>query len=325
MGDKSDDSLKVMVAGAGTMGHGLALVMARAGHDVLLLDVDEKVLAQAVGLIRSHLDLFTELGEIEAGIIPAVLKRIHPTTDRKAARTADLVLETIVEDPEEKRGFYEEIAGMVGKDTVVSSNTSYLNIFELAPKAIQNRLMISHFFAPPYLIPLVEIVRGPETDPMRVEWMRSLLAKAGQKPVVLDKFLPGFIVNRLQRALAREIFHLLDGGYAGPEEIDRAVLASLGVRLPVLGVVRRYDFAGLDFSLRVFTNPSIHLSNDDRPPECMKELVAKNRLGVKTGKGFYDYEGLGLDQIYHKRDRLLIRMRRLLEEIEKDLWSTAGI
>ena len=137
----------------------------------------------------------------------------------------------------------------------------------------------------------------------------------------MEKFIPGFIVNRIQRAVGREIFHLMDGGYAKPEEIDRAVLASLGIRIPVLGVVRRYDFGGLDLAVKILSNPSIGLVNEDRPSRTLEELVSKGHLGVKTGKGFYDYGKETEEEIYRKRDKFLVRIRNLIDEIEKELWE----
>ncbi len=319
----ADRSLRVAVAGAGAMGHGLALVMARAGHEVMLVDVNEQILDQAMALIKSHLLMLSrsKSQQIDEKSIPVIMDRIHPGTRMDVLSEADLVIESISEDPEAKRVFYAKIDALCGPDAIVASNTSYLNVFELAPESLQQRLCISHFFAPPYLIPLVEIVRGPETRQEVIERMRSILLAAGQKPVVIEKFIPGFIVNRLQRALGREIFHLIDQGYAKPEEIDRAVLGSLGIRLPVLGVVRRYDFAGLDFALKIYSNPSIGLMNEDRAPDVLKDLVSKGNLGVKSGKGFYDYKGKQLSEIYEQRDRLLIRMREILGEIEKELWN----
>jgi 3-hydroxybutyryl-CoA dehydrogenase len=318
---EADKSLKVVVAGAGAMGHGLALLMARAGHEVMLMDLSDDVLAQATALIQSHLLMLSESEQIPERSISVIMDRIHPGTRMEVLSDADLVIESISEDPEAKRAFYSKAEALCGPDAIVASNTSYLNVFELAPESLQQRLCISHFFAPPYLIPLVEIVRGPETLPEVIDRMRSILLGAGQKPVVIEKFIPGFIVNRLQRALGREIFHLIDQGYAKPEEIDRAVLGSLGIRLPVLGVVRRYDFAGLDFALKVYSNPSIGLMNEDRTPAVLKDLVSKGHWGVKSGKGFYDYQGKELREIYEKRDKLLMRMRAMLQEIEEELWN----
>lgn len=316
-----DKRLKVFVAGAGAMGHGLALLMAGAGHEIVLSDINEEALDRAITLIRSHTGLLAEMGRMESSEIPDLMGRIRPVVGFEMPAEADLVIESISEDPDAKRAFYTRVAGLCGPDTIVTSNTSYLNIFELAPKTLQERLLITHFFAPPYLIPLVEIVRGPKTLSGVVREVRQVLLQAGQKPVIMEKFIPGFIVNRLQRAVGREIFHLMDGGYAKPEEIDKAVLASLGIRIPVLGVVRRYDFAGLDFAAKVLSNPSIGLVNEDKPSHTLDELVSKGHLGVKTGRGFYNYEGKTKEEIYRKRDKFLIRVRNLVDEIEEEMWE----
>lgn len=317
----ADKTLRVTVAGAGAMGHGLALLMARAGHEVTLVDLNEQILDQATALIKSHLLMLSRSEQISQKSIPIIMERIHPWTQMDVLSEADLVIESISEDPEAKRTFYAKVEALCGPDAIVASNTSYLNVFELAPQSLQQRLCISHFFAPPYLIPLVEIVKGPATSREVIERMRSILLAAGQKPVVIEKFIPGFIVNRLQRALAREIFHLIDQGYAKPEDIDKAVLGSLGIRIPVLGVVRRYDFAGLDFALKIYSNPPIGLMNEDRTPDVLKDLVAKGNLGIKSGKGFYDYKGKPLSEIYEQRDKLLLQMKAVLEQIEEELWD----
>jgi 3-hydroxybutyryl-CoA dehydrogenase len=316
----SDTPLQILVAGAGTMGHGLALVMARAGHEVVLTDVDKDVLDRALDMIKGHLNMFVDVERMDRAELPKIMARIRIATGTDELEGKDLVMESISEDRQIKRAFYEEAAVRCAPGTIVASNTSYLNIFELAPEPLQPRLIISHFFAPPYLIPLVEIVKGPGTLDEVAMRLRGILREVGQKPVILDKFIPGFIVNRLQRAMGREIFHLIDEGYARPEEIDRAVLASLGIRIPVLGVVRRYDFGGLDLARKFLSNPSIELVNDDRPSKTLNDLAARGHLGVKTGKGFYDYQGEDLQQIYNRRDRLLIRMRDILDEIEEVMW-----
>ncbi|MCJ7684401.1 MAG: 3-hydroxyacyl-CoA dehydrogenase family protein [Desulfobacteraceae bacterium] len=321
MRENRERHLKIFVAGAGTMGHGLALLMARAGHEVVLADVNDEVLDRAITSIRSHMELLSEMDQMEGSEIQDVIDRIRPVVGLELLAEADLVMESISEDLHTKKTFYAEVARLCAPDAIVTSNTSYLNIFELAPETLQERLLSTHFFAPPYLIPLVEIVKGPKTAPAVVEEMKQILLQAGNKPVIMEKFIPGFIVNRLQRAVGREIFHLMDGGYANPEEIDKAVLASLGIRIPVLGVVRRYDFGGLDFAQKVLSNPSIGLVNEDGPSKTLDELVSKGHLGVKTGKGFYDYEGKTEEEIYRKRDKSLIRIRNLVNEIEKEMWG----
>lgn len=311
----------VRVAGAGTMGHGLALLMARAGCEVSLSDPDERALVSALELAASHLDVMADEGLLSRDDIPAIMRRIQPVNVSAALMPADLIIETISEDLDAKRTFYADVARRAPNDTVVASNTSYLNVFDLAPPALHRRLMICHFFAPPYIIPLVEIVKGPATDPALVRRMRTFLASIGQTPVLVEKFIPGFIVNRLQRALGREIFHLIDQGYARPEQIDKAVLASLGIRIPVVGVVKRYDFAGLDFTAKVLANPSIGLVNEDRSSPTVDAHVEKGHCGVKSGKGFYDYRGRSSGEVCEQRDRLLIKMRRVAAEIEQSFWQ----
>jgi 3-hydroxybutyryl-CoA dehydrogenase len=318
---KTDSPLRVVVAGAGTMGHGLAMVMARAGHKTVLFDIRDEALDRALDLIHSHLQLLSEMGRLDSKDIPGIVARITTAKSIEVLSQAEFLIESVSEDPEVKRAFYREAAARCAPGTIVGSNTSYLNIFELAPESLQDHLLINHFYAPPYIIPLVEMVKGPATLPDVMERVKAILSAAGQKPVIMEKFIAGFIVNRLQRAIGREIFHLMDAGYAKPEEIDKAVLASLGVRLPVLGVVRRLDFAGLDFALKIYSNPPIGLMTEEKPSERLKDLVSQGHLGVKTGKGFYDYGGRDLEEISRKRDRLLLRARDLIEEIERDLWS----
>jgi 3-hydroxybutyryl-CoA dehydrogenase len=146
-----------------------------------------------------------------------------------------------------------------------------------------------------------------------VATVETLLLKLGKEPVVMKKFIPGYVVNRLQRAMAREIFYLLDKGYASPEGIDRAVKNSLGIRIPVVGIVQRYDFAGLDLALTFEQNPSIHLVSKDRSPKTLMDLVKRGHLGVKSGKGFYDYSSRKMSDVLKERDMKMIKLLKFLE------------
>ncbi len=307
---------RILVVGAGTMGHSLAQTFAQGGYSVALVDLNREVLDKAASLIASNLRTLEDLQVLEEGEGEEIMERIHFLTSlEEGARDADLAIEAIFEDYEAKEKLFQRLETLCPSRTILASNTSYLNIFELKTLKRLEKIIITHWYAPPHIIPLVEIVRGPHTSRDTVEIMKKLLVKLGKKPVVMDRFIPGFIVNRLQRALAREIFHLLDNGYAAPEDIDTAVKASLGIRIPILGVVQRYDFTGIDLVDQFMRNPSIDLVSEDKPSKTLEGLVERGHLGVKSGRGFYDYSGEDMEGIMRARDIKLIKLKNFLEGI----------
>ncbi|TLM98276.1 3-hydroxyacyl-CoA dehydrogenase family protein, partial [bacterium] len=232
---------RVLVVGAGTMGHSIALVFACGEFEVDLVDVKEEVLDRAMSLIQTNLHTLKEGGLIHSKAISKIINRIHPSTSINVGEKADFVVEAISEDPRAKKDLFHVLDRICPKKTILSSNTSYLNIFKFTKTSRPEKMLIAHWYVPAHLIPLVDVVKGPRTSMETVETVNTLLLKLGKEPVVMKKFIPGYVVNRLQRAMAREIFYLLDKGYASPEGIDRAVKNSLGIRIPVLGVVQRYD------------------------------------------------------------------------------------
>ena len=305
---------RILVVGAGTMGHSLAQTFAQGGYSVALVDLNRETLDKAASLIASNLRTLEDLQLLDRGKGEEIIERIHLLTSlEEGARDADLAIEAIFEDYEAKGELFERLERLCPSRTILASNTSYLNIFELRTLKRLEKIIITHWYAPPHIIPLVEVVRGPHTSRETVETMRRFLSKLGKKPVIMDRFIPGFIVNRLQRALAREIFHLLDNGYATAEDIDTAVKASLGIRIPILGVVQRYDFTGIDLVHQFMRNPSIHLVSEDKPSETIERLVDRGHLGVKSGRGFYDYSGKKMNQIMRGRDIKLIKLKEFLE------------
>jgi 3-hydroxybutyryl-CoA dehydrogenase len=307
---------RILVVGAGTMGHSLAQTFAQGGYPVALVDVKGEILERATGLIASNLRTLEDLNLLDKRKVREIIERIHPLTSlEEGARDADLVIEAIFEEPRAKEELFGRLERLCPPRAILASNTSYLNIFEFKTLKRLEKIIITHWYAPPHIIPLVEVVKGPRTSRETIETMENLLVKLGKKPVVLDRFIPGFIVNRLQRALAREIFHLLDNGYATAEDIDIAVKASLGVRIPILGVVQRYDFAGIDLVYQFMKNPSIHLVSEDKISWTVRGLVDRGHLGVKSGKGFYDYSDKTLEEIMRDRDMKLIKLKNHLEAI----------
>lgn len=311
-----DEVKKVAVIGAGTMGPGLAQVFANAGYQVALYSRTEETLQKAQSVIRTNLSTLVEQGLVNEAAVPAVLARIRPTRSlEKAGEEADVLIETSAEDREVKRDLFARLDGICPERTVFTSNTSYLNIYELTPQRRLTQTVIAHWFAPPHIVPLVEVVKGECTAAETVTFVCDLLRKVDKVPSVMEKFVPGFCVNRLLRIIGREVFFLLDNGYMSPEQLDIAVKASIIPRAMVLGFVQRYDFTGLDLSYANLQNSGYVEPPLDNEPRSLKERVQRGDLGVKTGRGFFDYDDRPLEEILRERDLALLRV---LEQV-KDL------
>jgi 3-hydroxybutyryl-CoA dehydrogenase len=306
----------VAVIGAGTMGHALAQVFASHGCTVGLTDNRKDELPVALGLIRANLETLAEAGRMPAEEIGPTLARIRPSARiEEAAGSADLAIEAVVEDRAVKQAVFAALDRHCPPHAILASNTSYLNIFDFVRTGRPDRVAITHWFTPPHIIPLVEIVCGPQTSPETAATLERLLTAMGKKPIVIRRFLPGFIANRLQSALTQEALFLLDNGYATAEEIDAAARSSFALRTPFLGLVKRFDYAGLDLTQKILRNRQYAPPQPiDRSP-AVDRLVDSGNLGVKTGRGFYDYGGRSPEELARERDRKLLRLVELLEEM----------
>jgi 3-hydroxybutyryl-CoA dehydrogenase len=220
----------------------------------------------------------------------------------EAAREADLAIETVTENASIKKEVFHLLDINCPERTILTSNTSYLNIFEIAETNRPDKVLIAHWFAPPHIIPLVEIVTGDKTSPETVETVKEVLGRLGKKTIVLNRYIAGFFVNRIQRAIQREVFYLLENNYIGIEDVDIALKASLGIRLPIVGVLQSMDFAGLDLIFASRKNTPIEVASHPGLPKIVEQKVAKGELGVKTGKGIYDYSGRTTEDILRERD-----------------------
>jgi len=306
----------VTIVGAGTMGHSLALAFAQAGYTVRLHDVSDDILLRATRLIASNLRTLAEAGLMEAGQQAPVLDRIRTTTNIGAAgEQADFVIEAVSEDEAVKKTIFLTLDEVCPPGAILASNTSYLDIFRFVETGRPDRVLITHWFAPPHIVPLVEIVRGPRTSQETVDRVRGLLIAMGKTPIVISKFLPGFIANRLQSAMTNEVLFLLDNGYATPEEIDMATKTGFGLRIPILGLVKRMDYGGLDLSQKIIRNAQYEPPARRTRSETIDALVSRGKLGVKNGRGFYDYGGRTPEEIMKERDIKLIKLKKFLTEI----------
>ena len=303
---------KIAVLGAGTMGAGIAQTYAMHGYEVFVYSRTQATLERAKAVIEAGVSLFGEEGLLEPEQVRATGSRLRYTTDlEQAADGAWYVAESIAERPEEKARLYERLDRLLPSQAVIASNTSYLNIFEWMPPARQEWAVIAHWFAPAHILPLVEVVRGPRTREETMELVMDLHTKCGKLPVRMEGYVPGFIINRLQSAMTREVLYLLEEGYCTPEGLDLAVKASLMPRGLLLGLVQRMDFNGLDVVAHGLENKSYTPAPPPSPDNPIARHYRAGELGVKSGKGFYDYRGRAYQEVLERRDRQLIQSVRL--------------
>ncbi len=305
---------QVAVVGAGLMGQYIALAFARTGSRVRMIDVDRPRLDRARKRIASTLANMTNFADMKEPAA-AVLDRIDTGIGLHGhIEDAELILEAIIENAGAKRALFASMTGLHSPGAIITSNTSALNVFELMPPEMLPRAAMTHFFVPPHIVPLVEVVVSPDAGPDVENALREYLVQADMRPVFLRKFIRGFIINRLQRAYNREAFHLVEGGYAEAKIIDQAVKASLAIRFPVMALMEKSDQAGLDLVLNNIRE-KLDLVNHEDPPAILERMVAAGELGFTSGRGFYDYTGMDKEEIIRKRDEKLLRVRRLLQEL----------
>ena len=270
---------KILIVGAGIMGHGIAQTFAQAGYQVSLVDVIQKTLDRSLGLIKSSLVTFAQEGLIAQSEIPEIIDRITLTSSlEEGAHEADIAIEAVTENRELKKEIFFQLDKYCPRRALLASNTTALNIFDFVETSRAEKVLICHWYTPPQLIPLVDVVKGPQTSEESVELMVQLLEKMDKKPLVLRKFISGYVIPRLQMALQREIHFLLDNEYVTPQELDETVKAGLALRMMVVGVVQRFDFGGLDLTVRNLENPYVQsqLTPLDYKPKKVFELFNRD-------------------------------------------------
>ncbi len=296
---------RVAVIGAGLMGHGIAQVFAVAGHEVALTDADPATLASADDRIRANLRAL-DLDEAAAGRVTATAFLEVAVAD------ADFVVEAAAEDLAIKQALFARIEAAAPADAVLASNTSSIPITQIAAGLThRGRALATHWYNPPFLVPLVEVVGTEWTDPDILDGVLALHRAAGKTAIHVRRDVPGYIGNRLQAALWREAIALVQEGVCGAETLDTVAKASFGRRLAVLGPLENADLIGTDLTLAIHRVILPDLDRTPGPLPLLERLVAEGRLGAKTGAGFRDWTEAGLAAL---RQRLFDHLKRGLAE-----------
>ena len=309
--------MKIAVFGAGLMGHALALVHALGGHTIRITDSQPGTLERSLCLMQTALGTLRDAGEVDASWTSERLASVvtRCATPAETLEGAELIVEAIIEKPDAKRALYAIIDALAPMDVIIASNTSYLDVFPLMPERRLKRTLIAHWYTPPYLVDLCDIVGNEQTDPAVIETVRKLVADMGKVPVVMQRFIPGYIANRIQSAISLEVNRLIDEGYATAKDVDDAVIHGLALRIPILGHMAKADFTGLLLTQAALANRMYEPPVVQGNSPTVDRLVAEGRTGVMSGKGYFDWGGRSPDELFRERDQKLLALKRALREI----------
>ena len=302
---------KIAVIGGGAMGRGCAQVFAAAGYPVSLQSRKLETLAKAMETIRHDLGFLAERGVGHREDIDAIVARVQPTQSQKEALDgADFVLECAFEDLELKQQLFREMDQAAKPDAVLATNTSVMSIIEIASKSEhRERILGTHWWNPPILIPLVEVVRTEQVADWAVSLTMDLMWKIGKHPVLVKKDVPGFVANRLQHALWREAISIVERGIADAKTVDESIKFGFGMRLPVFAPLETADSGGLDMTFAIHSYVLKYLEDSHEPSPLLREKVEKGELGFKTGgKGFMEWTP---EEMKALRERLLDYLARV--------------
>jgi len=286
---KAEDIKKITLLGAGMIGNGLALHFAKAGYEVNLYSRTQQTIDKAIESTRANLSLLLQK-QAGSNEIEKIVGRIKTTTDlKKSIADSPIIIESVAENLKIKQDLFKELDEICPRETILATNTSVISITEIASKSKnRNRILGTHFWFPPYLIPLVEVIKGKDTSDEVMELTYQFMKKAGKHPIRCMKDVPGFVANRLQHALWREAISIVEHDIADAATVDEAIKNSIGIRLAVLGPVENADMAGLDLTLAIHNTVLKDLEASPNPSPLLQEKVKKGELGFKSGKGFYD-------------------------------------
>ncbi|MGU7785346.1 3-hydroxyacyl-CoA dehydrogenase family protein [Burkholderia sp. PU8-34] len=298
--------VEVGVVGGGLMGIGIAVKFALAGQSVVIVETDKGRVDRMLAVAGEIVDELMDAGAITADVGRSALEALTVSPDLDALGRAALVIEAVPEILDVKRRLFERIEAIVDADSIIASNTSgYLPDRLSEGMRSKERFLIAHFWNPPHLIPLVEVVPGTATDRAVVEQLVACLSEIDAQPVVLNMAIPGFIGNRIQFAVLREALNIVRAGVATPEVVDTVVKASLGRRYNIVGPLEGADLGGLATFLSISQHLMPELAKDEDVLDLLRQHTDRGELGLSSGQGFYRWTDERLLAIRSARRRLL--------------------
>ncbi|MDP7578139.1 MAG: 3-hydroxyacyl-CoA dehydrogenase family protein [SAR202 cluster bacterium] len=302
------DIRNVAVIGAGLMGHGIALDFALSGYNVRLHSRTENSLKRGFAMLQSSVQRLIKIGVLKQDESKEVLEKVTLSSVLSdSLADVDLVVESVYENVELKRRVFQELGRIAPRAAILASNTSGIMPSKFALDSERpDKVLVTHYANPPFLIPTVELVRTQYTSDETISKVCDFYAKLGKRPIVAQKEVPGFILNRLQLALFREALWLVENGVATPQDVDFGIKSSIGRRWSVAGVFEVFELAGLDLASEIGRHIFPHLSTEKEVPRVLLEKVASGDVGAKSGKGFYEWAPESVEELQQRVARALV-------------------
>lgn len=300
---------KIGVIGAGTMGFGISFYFSMKGIRTHVVDVSEEQIEIAQEKFSTYFQLFKEVGYPLEISYEEAKSLISYSTKLEDVNDADLIIESATEHLETKQQIFKSLDELTKPNAILTSNTSSLKLSDIAIHVEKHRqqLLLTHFFNPAQIVPLVELLALEETNPEVMHQVKTFFESIDKTPIIVQKEVPGLVANRIQVAIAREALSLLDDGVVSKEDLEKTLYDGPGFRFSASGLLKIIDFGGLDVWSIVLQNLQREIESSEREYDCLNTLVVNNQLGVKTGKGFFEYPGKGFDEYVLQRDSELLK------------------